>query len=307
MRMEDLLEEHAVAVGGDNVFQQRARLLQALWREARHLPLGAKGSGEPLGSRLPLPFAKDTLSNFLTENIRMAVRREVGAIRAGSGQLVEEERLYANLLSSQPLCFNMFGELQADLELATRVLGDLWPARVQAVTAVRFEYSPGRGDPVYTGDHSAFDVFIEHTVPSGGVGFVGLEVKYHENLQLKAAAFKSRYDQVARAMACFAEEQLGSLRAAPLEQIWRDHVLAGAMLASGAWTCGSYVFLYPAANVHCASAATKYLDCLTSSSTFEALTLERFVDVLERHTSAAWVRELRGRYLGWEKIDALLA
>jgi len=307
MKLREVLDEHDVAVDTDNAFQQRARLLQALWREARGLPPGARSTGAPLGSRLPLLLAKEQLSNFFTDNIRHAVRECMAAKQAGSGQLIDEDRLYANLLSSQPLCFNMFGELQADLGLATRVCAELWPARVADVTAVRFEHSPGRGDVAYTADRSAFDVFIEHTLPSGGTGFVGIEVKYHENLKVGAAEFRPRYEEVARQMGCFGEQHLPSLRRPPLEQIWRDHLLAGAMLASGVWKSGLYVFMYPEGNVHCSRAATAYAECLTTHESFETLTLDRFVQVAEHHVRDAWVTDLRDRYLGWGKIDSLVA
>lgn len=36
---DEILERHHVFVATDNVFQRRARLLQALWREERGLPI----------------------------------------------------------------------------------------------------------------------------------------------------------------------------------------------------------------------------------------------------------------------------
>jgi hypothetical protein len=80
------------------------------------------------------------------------------------------------------------------------VLRELFPSRIGEVTAVRFEHSPGRGDPRYTGDRSAFDVFVEHATPSGARGFVGIEVKYHEGLTEAASSHKPRYDALADAM-----------------------------------------------------------------------------------------------------------
>lgn len=74
MKLREVLKKHHVAVGTDNAFQQRARLLQALWREARGLPPGVRNTGAPLSSRLSLPLVKEELSNFLTDNIRHAVR-----------------------------------------------------------------------------------------------------------------------------------------------------------------------------------------------------------------------------------------
>ena len=52
-----------------------------------------------------------------TDGIRDVVRHAVLGAGRVEGQLIQEDRLFANLLSSQPLCFNLFGELARDLEL----------------------------------------------------------------------------------------------------------------------------------------------------------------------------------------------
>jgi PD-(D/E)XK nuclease superfamily protein len=161
-RLDELCARHHVLVATDNAFQRRARLQQALWREEQRLPVG-EHRGRPLGSRLAMPSAKDTLSNYLTDPIRAVVRREVLDPERSRGKLFGQPRIFNDLLSSQPLCFNLFGELQQDLALASRALRRLTQGRIERVTEIGFEHSPGRGDPKYTGDRSAFDVF--HRVP----------------------------------------------------------------------------------------------------------------------------------------------
>jgi len=88
--------------------------------------------------------------------------------------LIKQPRIWNNLLSSQPLCFNLFGELHFDLELATKFFGQLFPGKIETVTSIKFEYSPGRGNKQYIGDHSAFDVFIEYH-NKGKNGFIELK------------------------------------------------------------------------------------------------------------------------------------
>jgi hypothetical protein len=306
--IKELLANHQVFVATDNTFQRRARLLQALWREDMGHPIGVKRSGELLGSMLAMPYAVTTGATFLTENIRAAARGEADASKAGSGQVIEEARFYANLLSSQPLCFNLFAELQADVDLAGRVMRSLLPKHVANVTAVRFEHAPDRGNLQYTGDRSAFDVFVEHTTPGGGRGFVGIEVKYHEDLNVKPAPHRPRYDEVAAAMRCFKGDRLAAFKEKPLEQLWRDHMLAGSMLMNDErWSSGLYVFLYPEDNTSCRKAVTSYGDGLSDTSTFAAITLETVATTLARETAAPWVTALRDRYLAWEKVDRLLA
>jgi len=302
----ELLREHRVSVRRDNRFQQRARLLQALWREERGLPIGRSESGIPLGSRLPREFAEEKGANLMTDASLAAARREVAAKR---GRVIEDDRLWENLLSSQPLAFNLFSELEVHLDLAARVLRRLWPERIGAVTRIAFEHSPGRGISTYTDDGTSFDVYVEHTAPLGGRGFVGIEVKYQEDLRAKRATHRPRYDEVTTAMGCFKPDLILGLRREPIEQLWRDHMLAGSMLldTSAGWESGLYVFLYPEDNKVCRAAVQLYREHLSDARTFDAVTLEAVVAAIEAETDAAWIRELRARYLGWEKIERLLA
>ena len=304
-----LLADHHVLVATDNEFQRRARLLQALWRGARGLPIGERKPGISLGSRLPKVFAKESAANFMTPAAVRAVRRELAAMHDGSGQKIDEDRLWANLLSSQPLAFSLFADLGEDLDCATRVFRRLWPDRVSSVTRIGFEYSPGRSSPKYTADRTAFDVYVEHTTPAGGRGFIGIEVKYHEGLGDPPAEHRPRYDEVTAAMRCFKPDRVNGLRRKPVEQLWRDHMLAGSMLldTTAGWDAGLYVFLYPEDNEACRAAAQLYRDYLTSTQTFCSLTIEAVVQAIEDETDAPWIRDLRDRYLGWEKIDPLLA
>jgi hypothetical protein len=310
MKLPDaLLVDHHVLVATDNEFQRRARLLQALWLEARGFPIGERKPGVPLGSRLPKAFAKESGANLMTPAAAAAALREVASMHAGSGQKIDEDRLWANLLSSQPLAFSLFADLGEDLPCATQVFRRLWPERVSSVTRVAFEYSPGRRSSRYTADRTAFDVFVEHATPRGGRGFIGIEVKYHEGLGDPPAEHRPRYDEVTAAMGCFKPDRVSGLRRKPIEQLWRDHILAGSMLLDPApgWEAGLYVFLYPEGNEACRAAAQLYRDCLTNTQTFDAVTLEAVVAAIEAETDAPWIRELRDRYLGWEKIDRLMA
>src|SRR5438552_10657859 len=98
-------EEHVrlhAAVPSDNAFQRKARLLQARWRDREGLPIGLH-RGIPLGSRLDMPFARESLANYLTENVRSVVRREVLDPVRSRGKLFGQPRIFCDLLSSQPM------------------------------------------------------------------------------------------------------------------------------------------------------------------------------------------------------------
>ncbi len=292
---EDLLRAHYAYVASDShLFKRLGRLRQAFWREKHGFPIGLHRD-RPLGSRLKMPDAERHLWNYLTDGIRDVVRAAV----ADTEKLIKAPRIYDDLLSSQPMSFNLFGELAMDLDLASRVLHRLDPHDIERVTRVEFEWSPGRGDDRYTGDHSAFDVYVEYISTAGDAGFLGIEVKYVEDMEDKPARHRKRYDEVADGMGCFRAEERRRLRAVPLNQLWRDHLLTGSMLldSAAAWRGGRFVVLYPSQNDCVGTAVTLYRDCLTDSRTFATWTLEAFVETLEAECDGDWVGELRERYL----------
>ena len=304
------LSQHRVKESSDkNDFQRRARLLQALWREEQGLPIGQVSKQHPrtIGSCVAMPYAKEKLANYLTETIQEVVRAEVLDPEKSARKVYKEPRIFDNLLASQPLCFNLFGELQRDLPLASAVLRSLTRGRIARVTAIEFEHSPGRRDPRFTDDGSAFDVFVEFEGPRGH-GFLGIEVKYHEDLKNKAAKHRQRYDDVADEMDAFAPGSRKQLRQKPLQQIWRDHLLAGSLLLHrlSGYDDAAFVFLYPEKNKACAEAIDRYAACLTNKDSLIVWTLEEVVAALRAATEAAWVEAVADRYLGFHRLEGLV-
>ena len=280
-----------------------------MWREERGYPIGEQRSravSRPLGSRLAMPWAEETLANYLIETVREVVRREVLDERKSRGKLFARPRIFNDLLSSQPMAFNLFGELQQDLALASSVFRGLTGGRISAVTAVEFEYSPGRRDHQYTGDSSAFDVFVTYLTSDSNLGFAGIEVKYHENLLGKAARHRTRYDEVAATMGCFRNERLALLREQPLQQIWRDHLLAGSLVAAKKFADGFFVFIYPQHNDFRHQAVGQYVECLSDTSTFTPWTLEDVCESIVQNTPKEWISDFLDRYLNFEKLARLL-
>ena len=307
-------ELHALESIDKSDFQRRARILQSLWREKQGIPAGEhhwKGrdgvrKSRPLGSRLPMPWAQESLANFLTEPIREIVRSEVIDRKNSTGKLFAKPRIFNDLLSSQPLCFNLFGELAIDLPLASTLANDLTNGRFTEVTSISFEHSPGRGDPRYLDDRSAFDVFLHCRTSYGAAGFIAIEVKYHENMAEKPGAHKPRYDEVADLMSCFGDDRR-TLRESPFQQIWRDHMLAGITRFVDGYDDGLFVMLYPNNNLHVSEAIAGYHAQLTDQGSFIAWTLEQVIGKLRELSDASWISAFHERYLSFEKIDQQLS
>jgi hypothetical protein len=105
-------------------------------------------------------------------------------------------------------------------------------------------------------------------------------------------------------MACFEPTAIESLKAKPLQQIWRDHLLMGSLFQDAAenYSDGFFVFLYPHDNERCAEAAETYGRCLRSRQTFVPWTLETVVAAMRAENAGVWVDALQRRYLEFGRI-----
>lgn len=294
-------EKFKVNYKPDSDFSAYARLLQSKWRDSKKFPFNN------YGNFLPPDFAIKSKANFLTPKIRLLVEYEL--LRKGNfKKLIKEDRMWENLLSSQPLCFNLFGELHFDHKLATKFFRKLFPDRIQTVTEVLFEYSPGRGNKKFTGDHSAFDVFVEFT-NGDKRGFIGIEVKYAESLKEEnektaQTTFNKHEVEYTRLTSSdiFCKSAIETLRKAPLSQIWRDHLLS--LATTQLYDEGFFVFLFPSKNEQCQTGVNDYKKYLSSDN--EAVTgfypryLDDFILALHNIANADWTTELKRRYLGDE-------
>lgn len=308
---EGILRRHHIFEPLDHRFRSAARLLQALWREDRELPIGnylREGRRRKLGSRISHAAGR-TGGNFMLPVIAALARRELAYREPGA--LIDENRLATNLLSSMPLAFNLFGLLRLDLALAGRVLAEMFPDLAGAeVRAVWFEHSPGRGNPVLTGDYSAFDVFIRYTTKAGANGFVAIEVKYSESCQEPAPGIRPRYDDLAEVSGLFVEPMKPALRSNPLQQYFREHLLAQAMLMRGDYDEGRFVVIAPQLNALVAAAVAGYQAELKPAGEdqvcFAAVSLEDTIVAIAMAGEEEYAAKLFRRYCDFWLVDGEL-
>jgi hypothetical protein len=292
-------------------FKQMARLHQSLWREKKGLPIGSQPMRpkpgqkyRSLGSRIDLQYAERSEANFLTNAAKEAVRHRVA--NPEPKQTLNLDRLYADLLSSMPMCFNLFGPLFANNELATNAVRKWWPDALGHVNKIRFEWSPGRQiTNRFLENRSAFDVAFEIERMDGELGVIGIETKYHEDCHKEknpSEARLRRYNQVAEDSGVFKQGASEYIVGTNLQQIWLDHLLALSMLqdSSRKWTWVKFVLIHPSGNPSFAKAAKDYFSLLKDTSTFEVRTIESLfkIGVFEIDAEAAF----RERYF-WCQID----
>ncbi|MEZ4387217.1 MAG: hypothetical protein R3D98_06500 [Candidatus Krumholzibacteriia bacterium] len=270
-------------------FKRRARLQQALWREERGIPIGSQPmrpkegqKSRPLGSRIDLGYALETGANFLSDSARECARRRVA--HPEPHQTLDVDRLYSDLLSSMPMCFNLFGELAADLDLADEAVHAWWPDVPGRVSAVRFEWSPGRrlaGE--YLENRSAFDVAFELDLGRGRLGVLGVETKYHEDCRREKPPSdyrRTRYEYVSRSRGVLSRDRIYDILGTDLQQIWLDHLLAESMLLheSKRWTWAGFVLVHPGRNPSYAAATDRYRRLLETGADIRVNTLEELLE-----------------------------
>jgi hypothetical protein len=245
-------------------------------------------------------YACQSGCNFLSPAIRKAVESRVA--NPQPHQTLNPARLWTDLLSSMPLCFNLFGELDNDHTRLTGVVDTLWPDHQGDADQMRFEWSPGRRDPLYLNNRSAFDAAIVLELPDAQRGVIGIETKYHEDIRRERAPHPTsrlpRYREVTEGSAIFGSGWEAKLVGTDLQQFWLDHLLVLSMLQhpDAGWSWGRFAVVYPANNPSVRDATARYRDVLTTEDTFEARTVEELLDANVLHESKT-AELFRERYL----------
>lgn len=170
-----------------------------------------------------------TGSNFLSERVLEAVQLTLEERVENASGHVDEDRLFNNLLSSQPLSFNFFGDLKLDLVFAKEVISRLYPG-VTSVSNTVFEFAPKAN---YTADNSAFDVAFEVEAKKGK-GLIGLECKYTDSFSQKEYD-KPEYREIFERSQAF-NAPYGELIAPKYNQLFRNQLISESAVLNGEYS-----------------------------------------------------------------------
>ncbi len=288
--------------GGDAPFTARMRLHQSWYRATvLQVPCGTgpqPSSQSHYGNMLDAAAGAAGL-NFLTPEI-FAIARA----RIAQGGGVEPFRCLHNMLSSQPMCFNLFGPLVADLDLATRCMRALLPDEVDRVTEVRIEYAPSPADE-YLGDRTSFDAFVAYTRLDGAAGFLGIETKLTEPFS-PGEYHKQSYQRLTeRDGSLWRRDAWATMSRSEWNQLWRNHLLVEALCRHSRpqhGTRGRSILIRHPGDLGVAAVVEQYRSFLTApDDTFSDWPLDRVVDafagVCIGEHEASWIQSFRLRYL----------
>ena len=223
-------------------------------------------------------------------------------VLTGGGTL-DEDRLWRNLLSSMPMCFNLFGMLRAFPEAAGRVISGVTGLPIHEVEAIEVEWIPDGTHPL--GDRTAFDAFVVYRDPQGRRGFLGVETKYTESFSRKVYD-KERYREVTSwSDSGFLPGAARRLKATDTNQLWRNSLLAVAVRAEMGFDFGAVwvVALEDDPHVHAALPVFRGLHS-APDELVRATSIERLVAAAaDEPVFAAWAGDFTRRYIDVSQVS----
>ena len=289
--------------GSDNAFTRKARLLQSMYR----VEIGEK---EGIG---PTKASKRKYGNMISggevsgKNFVMKETFEYAKERVAEkskNETIDGFRLFNNLLSSQPMAFNLFYPLM--VTLAVRSVFRNFP--VFEVTEIGLEFIP---TPIenYTNDKSAMDAYIKFIDNKGGKHIIAIETKYTDVLGVNEASRCEKQKQMLVDTGLFSAdfEELLMGGKVKLTQIYRNLLLTERYRMVEELKDSYSVVLSPKDHPSTEEEIKSVTEYLKPEYEYKlsAVSLEDFVDAMIQYLPEYYTQvyeRFRGRYLEFGKL-----
>jgi hypothetical protein len=243
-----------------------------------------------------LPLDVSLAPNLMTAEAVAAAEHAIAQVGSSKRPgIIQVDRLRRNLLSSQPLCFNLFGYLGAHREALLPWVRSLAPSATE-ITRVELEWAPETG----TIGKSAFDALVEYALPGGQRGFLGVECKYAENLKMSLRGPAAQKYRDATTGPSWIGGAIEALDVTGLRQFWFNQLLVEIVRHGGDYAEGTGVIVACSADSRAAEAAAVVAAQLSDAEGLRFSSLESVVASVAGH--AKWAHEFRERYLDFSPI-----
>lgn len=220
--------------------------------------------------------------------------------------------LYANMLRSEHIGFNLFVPFKTDLDFGKSVLNDLLSGQIHSIDRVEIEYAPSPAEN-YLNDKTSFDAYIEYTHTDNQKGIIGIEVKYTEHeYPLKPGSKQeadiqdknSKYYIISEQCGLFKPDTLDQLITDKFRQVWRNQLLGESIVIvdNDKFKHFTSLTIFPKGNLHFIETSKEYMDMLTSNNDrFVPVTYEDFLTTCDRYKPNdrfnKWLDYLQERYI----------
>lgn len=219
----------------DNSFTAKYRKLQSEYRATiLKEPYGNgphKNSKNKYGNILI--NGENTGSNFISDAAFKFAKQKVLDKQLNKYLTIDEYRLFNNMLSSMPMCFNLFGDLRelllTDQDEVSRIIKSIFKELkwIEKVTYIDVEFIPV---PIsdYTNDKSAFDAMILVEDEKGKKGLISIETKYTDLLGSNSSKDSTIKNEIIENNKIFDGELITKLKDKGYQQIHRNYLLTYA-------------------------------------------------------------------------------
>lgn len=293
----------------DNAFTSRARFLQS-WYRVNVLKQNDFGFGPEENSTTKygniLVDGQKTGMNFLSMEIFKYAQFRTQFLK--SGETIKEYRLYNNMLSSQPMCFNLFYPIkklfEQDYKRASKLIRACFPSlQIKKVLAVEIEYLPY---PVseYLNDRTAFDAMLIYIAENGERNVLVIETKYVEKLGTNPSSNLIKQMDLVKSSNLFNERgKMGVLKG--FGQLGRNFLLAEKFRIENRLDKAFAVVLSPKKNDSSIN-EIKDFHLMMNEDFYDRLfytSLESIVDQINNGVPPSlvnWIEAFKSRYLNFD-------
>ena len=222
---------------------------------------------------------------------------------------MDADRLRRNMLSSQPLCVNLFGPLcGVDPQLPAPALQDVLHCDMRSVETPRIEWNPTPAVE-YLDDRTAFDAYFEYEREDGARGFVAIETKYTDSFSddhtiRHSGKKREKYVKAAAALGDYDMDRIEELFHAKCSQLFRMALLAGLWRESSTLDFGICVVAALAEDADAAEAVDR-LSAVhgNASAIVRHRSLEDLVEALGAVPGLGeWATDFQRRYLDLDPV-----
>lgn len=229
--------------------------------------------------------------------------------------------LYANMLRSEHIPFNLFVPFQQNLEYCMKVFNEIMGGCIKSIDRqcilcnknnIVIEYAP-QPSAHYLDDRTSFDTYIEYTHIDNSKGIIGIEVKYTEKeYQLEEGSpedkaikdYTSLYYYIMDKSGIYLSGYEDDLISNRYRQIWRNQLLAESIRLrhNNVFKHSSSLTFFPKSNGHFVDASNEYLTMLKEKKTkFIPVTYEKFNSLCRKCSPneqfVKWTDYLDERYI----------
>ena len=122
------------------------------------------------------------------------------------------------------------------------------------------------------------------------------------------ARLRARYHELSEQSRLFIDPQSPELRIAPLQSLWREHMLSASMVQNKLYDTGRFVLIAPAANSPVHRAAATYRRHLVEDGcvSFDSITLETVIGAIGAAGERQFAERLFERYADFSELDRFI-